>query len=340
MTLIGAVAALAGCAADPPRGGQSTGEARSSSEKAAWQSRTLPWGRGSGEVALRKGATDFPAEGPSSVAVASDGEVLILDRWNERVIGVSLDGAAVTRGAVPSDAEHLAASPKAAPGFVMAAWSPLHGKVTLLDRGGSLGEVAIPRELTDTMRIEVGLSHRVAAVSAYQETVQLGSPRAPLDLAAASRTRREGAAFLADGRGVAARVTEANGEIFVYAKDKLGDDEKPKVDWTYSVPGPVSAVRVVGAVGKAICARVERVTQPELTGPLSVDREVLCVEAESGRTLLRRSLGRPGIAAVHEDLAVGGEPPAVAFIRPDEAGLFVERLPLTDGASAAKEVGR
>ncbi|MFO0592448.1 MAG: hypothetical protein U0441_33200 [Polyangiaceae bacterium] len=340
MTLIGAAAVLAGCSADPPRAGQSTGEARSASVTAAWESKTLPWGAGSGEVAIRKGAPDFPAEGPSSVAVAPNGEVLILDRWNERVIGLSPEGAVTTRAAVPSDVEHLAVSPASVPGFALAAWSPLHGKVTLLDRAGaSLGEVAIPRELTDTARIEVGLSHRVAAVSAYQETVQLGSPRAPLDLAAASRTRKEGAAFLADGRGVAALVTGGSGQIVVYAADKLGDDEKPPVAWTYPISGSVSSVRVIGAVGKAICARLERVTQAS-TGPLSVDREVLCVEAGSSRVLLQRALGRPGIAAVHEDLAVGGEPLSVAYIRPDESGLHVERLPLNNPATDAKEVGR
>ena len=337
MALAAAGAALAACTADAPRPEESGTAAQAVT--GGWESVKLPWGKGRGEAGLRPAAPELLAEGPSSVAVAPSGEVLVLDRLNERVIAIGAGGAITTLASVPRDAEHIAAGP----GGVIAAWSPLRATVWLTGRDGrALGEIAVPRELREIARIDVGISHRVAAVSALQETLQLGSPRAPLDLAAALRTRREGAAFLADGRGVAARRAESGGgELFAYRSVKPGDDAKPEIAWTFPIAGPVAAVRVIGASGKALCARVERVTQDTT---IAVEREALCVEVGTGKVLLQRALGRPGVAPLHEDVAVGGDPAVIAFAVAEEDGLRVERIPLesspTGPLAASKGVSR
>lgn len=326
------VAVSAGCTADPPRSQGREGTAGSALGAATWREKKLAWGKGEGEVGHRATQPELPGEGPSSIAVAPSGDVVILDRLNDRAIAISTKGDVTVRAKLPRDAEHVAVGPDGA----LAAWSPLRATVWIAGKDGApLGELSVPRELREIERIEMGISHRVAAVSALQETVQLGSPRAPLDLAASLRTRREGAAFLADGRGVAARTTESGAEIFAYRKAKPGEDSKPEIGWTYPIGEEVAAVRIFGAAGNAVCARLERVTQDTA---LAVEREALCVEAGTGKVLLRQPLGRPGIHPVHEELAVGGDPPVVAFLKAEEDGLRVERHPLSaDGKLASGE---
>lgn len=332
----------AGCTADPPRsqGREASAQAAlTGTSRASWQSKRLPWGKGIGEVGFRAAAPELPGEGPSSIAVGPSGEVVVLDRLNERALSISIKGDVTARASIPRDAEHVAIGPDGA----LAAWSPLRATVWIKGKDGAdLGEIQVPRELRETERIELGISHRIVAVSALQETLQIGSPRAPLDLSSVLRTRREGAAHLADGRGVASRKTESGGEIFAYRKAKKGEDRKPEIGWTFAIEAPVSAVRIVGAVENAVCVRIERVTQATPESAIAVEREALCVEADTGKVLLRQALGRPGIYPVHEELSLGGSPPILAFMIPEEGGLRVERLPLAvDRAIAAgKEVAR
>lgn len=295
----------------------------------------LRWGDGAGEVGLRPGATDFPAEGPSSVAVGPMGSVVVLDRINERVLEITPAGQVRVVGEVARDVEHVAVGPDGA----VAGWSPLRASVWITGRGGSpLGEVAVPRELRDVVRIELGISRRVIVTTAMQETLVLGSPRLPLDLAGALRTKREGAAFLADGRAVASRVTEGGaGEILVYRKAGKDDDAKPPVAWSFTIEAPVAAVRVVGAAGNVVCARVERVTQAaDGERELIVDREALCVEADTGSILAQRPMGRRGLYTMHADVAVGGNPPVLAVVKPEDDGLHLERVSLATTTEVAR----
>jgi hypothetical protein len=103
---------------------------------------------------------------------------------------------------------------------------------------------------------------------------------------------------------------------------------------TYPIAGPLAAVRVVGAAGDVVCARIERVTQDTA---LAVEREALCLDAGTGQVLVSKPLGRPGLYTMHEDLAVGGSPPVLAFARPEADGLALERIAL---GSKAAEVAR
>lgn len=335
-------AALGGCAADPPAEERPLAVS-AAMEKGGRDSVTLGWGSGPGEVGLRPEGKDFPAEGPSSVAVGPAGQVVLLDRLNERVVEITAGGEVLSRVTVARDAEHVAIGADGA----VAAWSPLRATVWISGRDGApLGEVMVPRVLRDVARIELGASHRVLATSAMQETLVLGSPRAPLDLASVLRSKREGAAFLADGRGVTSRVTGGGaGELVVYRKP--AKDAKVEVSWTFPIEAPVAAVRVVGAAGNVVCARVERVTQAPLdaregaagaeAGELAVEREALCVEADTGHVLARQAMGGRGLYTMHADVAVGGSPPVLAVVRPEADGLHVQRIAL---GAARTEVAR
>jgi len=323
-----ATAVLTGCSVDPAGDERTPGTGQNAIETNAWETMLLGWGSGPGQVGLRKAATELPAEGPSAVAVGAAGQLLVLDRLNERVLSIAPNGQVHTAGAVPRDAEHLAAADDGA----FAAWSPLRATVWLSGRdGASLGDVLVPRVLRDVQRIGLESSHRVMAITSMQETLALGSPRAPLELADTLRSRREGAAFLADGRGVAARRTEGGGgEILVY-RAATNDDSKPPVSWRYSIAAPVTAVRVVGAAGSILCARIERVTQDTA---LFVEREALCLQADSGQVVARHQMGRPGLYAPHQDAAAGRG--VLAIIRPEAGGLRIDRLPLTTTSTTTR----
>ena len=335
--------ALGGCSADPP-GEEGTRAGAAALGQGSWESKVLRWGDAPEELGLRAGSTDFPAEGPSSVAVGPGGSVVILDRIRERVVEITPSGQVRTQGQVARDVEHVAVGPDGA----VAGWSPLRATVWISARDGSpLGEVVVPREIRDVVRIDLGISRRVLATTSMQETLVLGSPRLPLDLAAALRSKREGAAFLADGRGVAARVTDGGaGEILVYRTPGKDDDGRTQVGWTFEIEAPVAAVRVVGAAGNVACARVERVTQaPDGDREIVVEREALCVEADTGSILAKRPMGRRGLYTMHADVAVGGSPPVLAVVKPLEDGLSVERVALgaTSGnrsRAETKEVAR
>jgi hypothetical protein len=324
--------AALGCTADPPQDAAGAEARSAASSLSRWETKKLGWGTGPEQVGMRPGGIELPAEGPSSVAVAPSGEVVVLDRLNERLLAIGPGGAMRTMASVARDVEHVAVGPDGA----AASWSPLRATVWVTGSdGAALGELAVPRVLRDVQRVEMGMSHRLFAVTAMQQTLTLGSPRAPLDLAATLRTGREGAAFLPDGRGVAARRTEAgSGEIWVYERRGKTLDDKPPVAWAHPIEGPLAAVRVVGAAGNSICVRLERVSQVEMA--IAVEREALCVEAGTGSVLAKRALGRRGLYTMHEDVAVGGDPAVLVLARPEPDGLALERISLSAEAEVAR----
>lgn len=319
-----AVAALAllisGCASEPEersREAKGAGEAR---EIAPHASVVLGWGDGPSEVGFRPKAKEIGAEGPSSV-VARGGSAFVLDRLNERVIEVPFDGATRVIAGVPRDAEHLAASVDGS----VAVWSPLRARVWMFARDGeALGEVAVPRALRDLRSIAIGPSRRVSASTTMQETLDLGSPNAPLDLASTLRTKREGAAFLADGRGVAVRVDHGSAELVVYGARER--EAKAGVAARHRVEGAIDAAQIAGAVGSVVCMRAERVSAHG--GAIAVAREAVCVDATSGAVVLRAALPRPGESTPHEELAVGDDPPVLVAMTPQRDGLVVQRWSL------------
>ncbi|MBK8252234.1 MAG: hypothetical protein IPK82_06145 [Polyangiaceae bacterium] len=310
-----------GCSVEQPAEGESLGEVRSA--LTTWQTKTLPWGSGSFELGLKPGGEDFPASGPSAIAVAPSGDVLILDRWNERIVAVSQNGEVRTQAHVPSDAEHLTVGPDGS----TAAWSPLKAKVWLFGRDGSpLGEMDVPRVLRDVQRLELDKTHRLYAVSAMQETWNLGSPHAPLDLAETLRNKREGAAFVSGNRGVMSVKNEGAAELWVVSQPKPDADEKARVTVKWAVPGSPSAVRIIGASANTVCTQLDHVKQPDNVGPITVERSAYCTDVESGAVLLNEPLGRSGLHSMHRDLVMDGQGGVVVFAVADEQGLHLKKM--------------
>ncbi len=62
----------------------------------------LPWGDGEGELG-RKVLDQGASEGPMSFAVAPDGDLVVLDQVNRRVLRVTPDGALVRETPIPTD---------------------------------------------------------------------------------------------------------------------------------------------------------------------------------------------------------------------------------------------
>jgi len=319
LTILIAVAALgAGCTA--PQDALETRPAAASTPPAADWERTLPWGVGDGQATFRPGQPERLAEGPSAVAVGPDGDVLVLDRLSRRVLRVPASGTGAVRMAagVPEDAEDLAVGPDGG----LAAHSLLRARVFFYAAdGAAAGELAVPRALPAPRGLVIGASRQTRIHTAFQETYPLGSPTAPQLLAAVLHGKRRGAAFLPDGRGV--RVARrADGAVRLLAGDHRDGQTMTEVP----VPGaPALAARVIGASGATVCLRVERAA----TGPgLAVRREAVCLDALTGAVRVRQALPDPGPYVPRTEVAVGGHPARLAWIRPTAAGLGVGSVAL------------
>ena len=333
LAALASAVALSACASEPEdrahAGEARIGEARGAESVAPHASALLRWGSNPSEVGFHPKAHEIGAEGPSSIAVRR-ASIFVLDRLNDRVTEVQLgrDGAAkpVVRVAasVSRDAEHLAVGASGS----LAAWSPLRASVRLYARDGEpAGEIAVPRVLRDIRSIHLDASSRVRVTTSLQESFDLGSPSAPLDLSSTLRTKREGAAFLADGRGVAVRASGGAAELLVYAaQDAPSRSEKIAVAARHRIEGPLDAAEIVGTVGSIVCMRLDRVSTPQAA--IVVTREAICTNAITGATILRALLPAPGSYTPHEELAVGDDPPSLAAMTPQEDGLLVQRWSL------------
>jgi hypothetical protein len=253
-------------------------------------------------------------EGVSAVALGREGEVYLLDRANRRVLRVAPGpvGDVALAAQVPEDGENLDVGPDNA----LAVHSPLRARVWLYDNGELAGELPVPRTFRRIRGIALGPSRVVSLYNAFQETFTLGSPAAPLPLGTVLHTSREGEHLLGDGRGVAVRLTaDARPEVLL-----LTQGPRTRIHARHTLPEQVLAARVVGAAGSTICLRLEQ--QAEHWGDeLLVDRKAVCLGALSGERLLERDLSRPGSFVPRRELALGGDPLRLAFIRAEEQGL-------------------
>jgi hypothetical protein len=199
----------------------------------------------------------------------------------------------------------------------LAAHSLLRARVFFFDAdGAATGELAVPRALPAPRGLGLGASRQARVHSAFQETYALGSPAAPQLLSAVLHGKRRGAAFLQDGRGV--RVARGpDGSVRLL----LGDRRDGQAAAEVAVPGePVLAARVIGAAGTTVCLRLERAA----AGPgLAVRREAVCLDALQQTVRLRQPLPDPGPYVPRTELAVGGSPTRLAWVRPTTAGLEI-----------------
>jgi hypothetical protein len=284
------------------------------------------------------------AEGPSSVAVGSDGAVYVLDRLNGRVLRVTSRVVEVV-ASVPVDSMELAVGADSAgtTGVVIGAWSPLRAKVWLRAGGQNAGEVSIPRSLRLARGIGLAGSRQVIVRNAHQETYRLGSPAASRSLSAVLHSKREGAFFLADGSGVQVRRRSSDGRVEVLVLGNgAGAMDRTTVTRRMELDDVVVGVRLVGAAAGHVCVRLVKADASATVGQgVAVRREVVCVRAADGAEVLRRALPGPGRYLPRRELALGGSPARLVFMHPTNAGLDVQVWTLPDasaGATAAPTV--
>jgi len=339
------------CSADAPRDSVEISEAstaltaESAVPTATW-SRLLRWGSDLDQAGFHPGADELLAEGPTSIAIGPAGQVLVLDRLNERVLEVSA-GETRVAAAVPADSEEIAIGPDGA----IAAMSLLRAKVWVYDeRGNGVGEVAFPRSFQRVHGVGLDASRRVTLRTSYQETHDLGSPSLPGDLTTMLHSKREGAFFLADGRGLQARLVHSSvgpatvnsasagsAELLVVeARANLGPAarESERVSQRIAIGEGFSSVRVVGVTGNVACVRLESVTS---TPEIAVTRRVRCVDLVSGVAVLDQGLPNPGAYVPRQELAVGAG--KVSFMSPSAEGLVVATWAF-DGQLDGQEVAQ
>lgn len=299
-------AALVACAAP------TTHETATAVTDLACREVTLGWGEAPGQLGLRPALPDTRARGPEADAVAPDGNVLVLDELNARVLAISPGGTTrVAITGIARDAEDLAVAADGA----IAVFSPLQARTWMFEPDGSpAGTVGVDRTLRHLAGISVGPSRQIVARTAFQEMFDAGSPAAPVALATMIGGKREGAFELADGRTVAVTASGGHVQLLVRAATK---DRQP-IEATYVLPGRVDAASVVGVTGTVACVRAEQVDQQET---LVVSRRAVCVDASTGRVVLDTPLAKPGLYVPHTELAVGGSPAVIAWMSPQPGGM-------------------
>ena len=280
------------------------------SQQASW-SRLLV----EGDVTLAPGGLDRRAAGPSAVAVAPDGAVLVLDQLGQRLLQVTGHSVGAL-ASVPTGAMDLALAADGA--FV------IHDRLRSLVRihgpeGALLGELPVPRVLEAVVGVALGPSRQVWLQDAHQQRYLLGSPSAPQTLEAVLHSQRAGQYVLPGGEGLQVRVGEGGvTELWLVRRGGTRD----RVVRTLRLAGKALAARVVGAAGTVACLRLER----EAAGPgpaFRVEREATCVDTATGAQLFSRRLPDVGAYLPRRELALGGAPLRLAHIRPEAGGLRV-----------------
>lgn len=282
-------------------------------------SRLLTWaspGEGNQTLGFRAAVTERPAMGVPAVAVGPKGEVLVLDALNKRILRLE-EGALKPIAHVEEDADDLVIGPDGA----FAVRRQLTAKISIFDPSGAPAGEIDSSAVHEVDAVSLGVSRRVSVTNAYQESYLLGSPSAPLPTQVVIQSRREGAGFLADRAGVSVVASDGAVELLVHAARQAGEEERTVVRGRTKI-GSGNAARIIGALGNVVCMRVEHVSTGA-AGALDVTREAVCVDAPTGKTLLRQDLGAPGLYTPRRELSFGGSPARLVFIRPEAAGLRV-----------------
>ena len=318
--------AVGGCTIGCGRGSDETTNGSGASALTGAPS-LLKWGSEDGAIGLRPNAEDHLAQGAAAIAVAPNGDVLVLDGVNHRVLSVGKDGATHTAiSNLPTDADDLAIGTDGA----VAIYGALSQRVTIFDHGQRAQEIAIPRIFHDVDRIAIGASRRVSFRTGLGETLELGSPSFPLPLDVTLASKKEGAVLLRDHSGVRAEVTrdrDGHTRAALVRVRSGSSDQRASVVSSYALDA--DGIHLVGAAGNVACARLEHVS--EAGGAISVKREAACVDMDSNRETLRVNLGAPGIYVPRGELAVGGAPAVLAFALPDDDGLHVTTYAIGGG---------
>jgi hypothetical protein len=373
VAFLGSVVLLWGCADETtPTQHNVSQTVRQSSVATAPQRVLIEWGTGQTRVKLDAGGVERTAQGPSAIAVGPQRRVYLLDRLQSRIARIDAEGGLETVATVPADAELLAVGPQG----TMAVMSLLRFRVWLFDAAGNAcGSLPVPRTIRHLRDLRLTASNRVEVHTALQETFLLGSPNARFSLPAVLAAKREGAAFLADGRGVQVRLDApgngtghgtghgaghgagygtghgagyGTGHGAVYTIAPAGRSRQrasARMKRVASLQLDAQAVRVVGTSGGRVCLRWERMSHAAKAA-VAVDRGLTCLDANDAfRQVFARSLGEPGLYVPRREVALGGDSVArVAWMKPTRTGLVVSSFPLhtpdENGVGSGQDSGR
>lgn len=248
-------------------------------------------------------ARDQAARGAPAIAVDGDGQVLVLDAVNGRVVRKAGDEL-LEIAHVPRDCDDLAVGPDGA----IAVRRSVKPEVLVFDaRGGRVGTVDTSA-VADVDGIALGRSRQVIVTTPFQESFSLGSPAMPQLPAAILASKRE---------APIAGLRTDDGEL-----------ELRSADVRHAL-GKGDAVRVVGIEGDVACVRIEHVAT-DAEGAVRTKREAACVDISARRTLFRRELPEPGAYLPRRELAFGGS--TLAFARATEAGFEITTWRIERGA--------
>lgn len=284
----------------------------------------MPWGTGDGALGVALPAPERAARGPLAVALRGR-DAVVLDNQQARVVLVTAEGA--VRELVKS-VDHTAEDIAVGPSGDLAVYSPLRGRVEVFASSGDrLGEVAVPRSLRHTTRVELGSSHRVYAYSGFQERHTLGGPSAPMALDSVLRSKVEGAWRIGDDRGVVAVGRDGLAELRVLRAS--ADGGRSVIGGVMPVPGHADAVQIMAAGGSIVCARTETIDRG--SAEVLVSRRLLCADVVAGRWLFERDLPVPGLYVPGREIAVSRAQGRLQVLhaRPTEAGLELDRCEVT-----------
>jgi len=293
-----------------------------------WREHHIPWGSGHRQLGFRAAGHESLAAGPAAVAILASGDPLVLDQLNRRVVRVNPEGSLSEIASVTSDVEDLAVDTDGA----WAVFSPLRSNAWLHTAQGTLiGEIHVPRGLRDIVSLGFGSSRRLVVRNAFQETLTLGSPNAVAPFETILSGKREGAAFLPDGSGLAVqRSKEGRIDLIVLRQDAASG--RSTVVRRMEVAANATSARIVGATGQIVCIRVEHVaSNPEV----QVTREAICLQGDTGQHTLHTSLPAPGVYVPRTEFALGGSPPRLVMLHPESEGLSV--VALDPEATASEE---
>lgn len=319
--LVGSFLSLTACASEAPPDrplGGGLGEVSQAQRDREDLDVLVPWGTGDDAIGWRAPVVEFRGDGPSGVAIAPTGAVVVADRLQRRLVEVDAGGLSSLL-AVPEDTELLAFGDD---GTTVVA-SPFRARARVHARDGRLlGEVALPRLVGDASRLAVGPSRQIEITTALQESFTLGGPSAPRDDAAVLRSKREGALPASAAGPALVAMRTAEGALVLAT---VGEGERESATQPWASVGEGDAVRLIGRSGRWVVAVTEIVDQPG--DALQVTRELVVVDGKTGEERHRRELPR-GMWVPREWIAVSADAPAVAFMTPTTDGLRVERLDL------------
>lgn len=265
------------------------------------------------EATLHPASSESIADGPSAVAALPNGEVLVLDQLGERVQLLSYQKAPRTLTSIARDTRDLVADTDG--GFV--AFSPMRATARYFDAAGkSTGQLNVPRELRELTGLSIGPSRRLTVKTGYQELFTIGSPSAPVALPSMLAGKREGAALLPSGDGVA--VQASNGQLKLVVLSQATAETRSDVIRSFPLPHAANAGRVVGSEGNRVCLRTESVTS---TPAIDVERRAVCLDATTGEILLDHALPAVGVYLPRTELSVGGG--RLVSLHPTTEGLHV-----------------